>query len=143
MKKPGVLCGMFVEKYENYRDLYVYRMKNHSIYDSSSLQNEHWEHDKEAPCSDLERDQGDNMCEVYNVHRSSILAPGHVSDIVSIYNLPCLNNINSSIIVDFVKEIYDHSHRTFKILFAAGLILQHIVTDEFHYWRPYRNQEFF
>ncbi len=117
--------------------------KNHSIYDSSLLQNEPWEHDNEAPSSHLEGDQGDNMHEVYNVHRSRILAPSHPSDIVSIYNLPCLNNINSFIIIDFVNEIYDRSHMTFKISFAAGLMLQDIVTGEFRYWRPYRNQEFF
>ncbi len=73
MKKAGVLCRMCGEKFENYRDLYVHRMMNHSIYVSSLLQKEPWEHDNEAPWPQLEGDQGHNMWEVYNIHQVNML----------------------------------------------------------------------
>ncbi len=83
------------------------------------------------------------MKEVYNVHRGSILDPNHVSDVVFVYNLPCLNNINTCDIIQFVKEIYTSAQLNFKIFFGTGLILQNIITCELRYWKHYRNQEFF
>jgi hypothetical protein len=118
-------------------------MKSHPTNKMSVLQNVPWTNNFNTPWSDMNTLEKDNLEEIYNLHRDSILAPNQISDIVSIYNLPCQNSINTAIIMDFVSNIYKQSKRTFKISFSAGLILQHIITEEYRYWRPYRNQEFF
>ncbi len=118
------------------------KMKDHPINDLSNLQKETWCSEDEAPWSKLEDTRIENMKEVYNLHRGIILALNNVLDVVSVYNLPCVNDISTCDIVPFVDEIYTHTQHTIKISFA-GLILQYIITGELRYWRPYQNQEFF
>lgn len=71
------------------------------------------------------------MSELYYLHRASIVVPNHISDVVSVYNLPCLNDVNNHILTDFVYDIYSQFKHAFKIAFSAGLILQNIITDEY------------
>ena len=96
---------------------------------------------KEAPWNLLEKNEKEKMRNIYDAHRSIILAPNQISDIVSIYNLPSQNDVKSSMIMNFVKTLYDQGQRTFKVSFSAGLILQHIISGEYPYWKPY--EEFF
>ncbi len=140
---PGLQCRMCGLRFKSHCDLYIHRMRTHPVNDWNTLQDVPWSSEVEAHWSHLQGSDRENMKEMYELHKASILAPNHVSDIVSIYNLPCQNDINSSVIIAFVSDIYEPAKRTFKISFAAGLILQHIVTGEYRYWRPYRNQEFF
>ncbi len=140
---PGVVCRMCDMRFKSYKELYVHRKRNHPIDDPSNLQKEPWGNENEAPWYGMEDTHRENIEGIYNLHRGSILAPNHVSDVVSVYNLLCLNSITTHDIVQFVKEIYAHAQHTLKISFAAGLILQNIITEEFRYWRPYQSQEFF
>ena len=133
-------CGLICH---SYKDLYAHKMNKHQKYDKESLQKTPWSREKDAPWSILPKNENEKMKKIYNQHRSIILAPNQISDIVSIYNMPCENNVNSDMIMNVVRDIYEQGQRTFKISFSAGLILQHIISGEYRYWRPYRNQEFF
>jgi hypothetical protein len=118
-------------------------MKKHPSHNTNVLQKVPWTDKINTPWSDMNDLEKDGVQDMYNLHRNSILAPNQISDIVSVYNLPCQNTVNSVDILKFVTDIYNQLKRSFKISFSAGLILQHIVTGEYRYWRPYRNQEFF
>jgi uncharacterized Zn-finger protein len=127
----------------SYKELYQHKMKEHQNGEKEKLQKEPWNIEKESPWNELEGAERENMRNIYNLHRGIILAPHHIADIVSIYNMPCQNDVNSTMIMKVVREIYNNSKRTFKVSFSAGMILQNIISREFRFWRPYRNQEFF
>jgi hypothetical protein len=142
-RRGRVTCRTCGRVCDNHRELYNHKMKEHRKYKRDQLQKPPWTNDTGAPWGELEEQDKEGFKRTYTLHQSIILAPNQVSDIVSIYNMPCQNDVNSNMIIDFVSKIYDESQRTFKISFSAGLILRHIITGEYRYWKPYRNQEFF
>ena len=142
-KKGHITCRTCNLVCSSHKELYSHKMQKHHMQDKAKLQNEPWGDKNNAPWVLLRGLEKERLKNVYDLHRSIILAPNQVSDIVSIYNMPCQNDVNSAVIMDKVKNIYYESRKTFKISFSAGLILQHIITGEYRYWKPYRNQEFF
>ncbi len=131
-RKKGCLCVERVEKCLTVTDNYIsIDKKNIPRYDHNHLKKQLWEGEEESPWTSMDTIDGGQLKGIYDVHRASILDPDQVSDIVSIYNLPCDNSVNSVQIMDFVKEIYRQSKKAFKISFAAGLILQHVLIGEF------------
>jgi hypothetical protein len=133
-------CGLICH---SHKDLYAHKMNKHQTFDKNALQNPPWSQEKEAPWNTLDKNEKKKMKNVYDTHRSIILAPNQISDVVSIYNMPCDNDVDNRQIMEVIREIYKQGQRTFKVWFSAGLILQHIISGEYRYWRPYRNQEFF
>jgi hypothetical protein len=141
--KRGIMCRQCNSSHDTYKELHKHRLERHPHYQTHELQAVPWDGEENAPWNVMNATDSEGLKEMYTSHMSSILAPNQISNVISIYNLPCTNAITTDTIWEFVKSIYLNSHRVFKVTFATGLILKHIDTDELRIYKPFRNTEFF
>ncbi len=76
-------------------------------------------------------------------NRALILEPHNQTNVISIFNAPVPVDITFEDIAASPNDIYSRQTHAFKINMTFGMILRHIETSEYRYFRPFSNQAIF
>jgi hypothetical protein len=85
----------------------------------------------------------EDLKRVYDTHKSLILDTHVFGEITSIYNFPINNEFDTETLLRQAREIYDRENQVIKLNMMFGVILKNRETDEYRFFKPYRNSEVF
>jgi len=96
--------------------------------------------DDGAPWNNDEGQLADqNLFDMYNMHRSAILATHKHETVQNRYNFPLNNDVDINLLVEHLRTIYQAESETFRFNLSFGFILQHVETNEYRFFHPYSN----
>lgn len=96
-----------------------------------------WEKEDIEPPDEYVNDA--SFRDIYDLHRSIILAPHNEGNLKCNYNFPIDNDFDAAELKRQLLFIYSHLNRAFKINLAFGLILVNIQSGEYRYFKAYYN----
>jgi hypothetical protein len=85
----------------------------------------------------------EELKEVYETHKSLILDTHLFGEMTSIYNFPINNDFDTQTLLRQVREIYDRENQVIKLNMIFGIILKNKETNEYRFFKPYKNSEVF
>ncbi len=141
-KSNYVQCRRCTARFQNRRDLHAHNMAEHFQGGAGNLQPEPW--GANSPPWEKENGTVDNgLKKCYQTNRALILEPHNQTEVLSIFNAPVPVDITVEDIAAALNELYNRQTHAFKINMTFGMILRHIETGEYRYFRPFSNQAIF
>jgi hypothetical protein len=136
-----VRCRKCNETFESRKVFYSHFMNIHHKGGAAELQ------DMPFDVPPWEDGQGNVIDEelknVYDTHKSLILDTHVFGEITSIYNFPITNEFDTDTLLRQAREIYDRENQVIKLNMMFGIILKNRETNEYRFFKPYKNTEVF
>jgi hypothetical protein len=141
-RKCDLRCRKCNQVFENRKMYYAHNMNVHHRGGADQLQDMPFQ--GVAPWED---DQGNvvdvELQRIYDMHRSLILDSHYIGPVTSIYNFPIDNTFNVHTLMRQARFIYNRENQVIRLNFIFGLILKNRETEEYRYFKPYKNEEVF
>ena len=83
------------------------------------------------------------MKETYEANEPIILQPHQRGQVMSTYNFPINNQLSVDSLVNYLHQVYDELRYVFKFNMSLGIILRHVVSGMYRYYKPYSNATLF
>ena len=135
-------CRECNDHFDDRKILYNHRMTTHQIGLGGNLQQDDYAKGTVVPPWLGENGEviDQQLKDIYENHKSIILQPHDMAgNIKKVFNFPIGNNVSLHMIDNQLRYIYDKLNNAFKINLSFGIILKHVETGEYRYFKAYDN----
>ena len=130
-------CNSF---FNNRKELYNHRMTSHQVGMGGDLQQDDYMKGDVVPPWMGENGEiiDQKLKDTYENHKSIILQPhDDTGNIKKVFNFPVGNTVSLHIIDNQLRYIYKRVNNAFKINLSFGIVLKHVETGEYRYFKAY------
>ena len=139
----GFCCRRCNEKFENKRDLYLHRMRQH-YQTGEGVQLQPSPYGQGPYPWEIEGGETDlALKEVYEANIPLILENHREGPVHSVYNKPLTNDVDINQLMYAAEDIYQRQHHSFKLSMSFGVILIHTKEKRYRFFKPYENDSVF